>query len=327
MIPLLALEALLLTLLVPIPALAAAPPRVVVSIAPVHSLITGVMQGAAAPELLVKGGASPHGYSLRPSQVRALSRADVIFWTSEETEAFLRRPLAAARAGQHIVKLMDLPGLTLLPARSGGAWEHAHKEHPESMDSHIWLDPLNARVIVQAAAKILAQTDPERTSLYEDNAGRLLRRLKALDEEIRGLTAPLAGKPYLVFHDAYQYLEHRYGLSALGAITTDPERRPGARRLREIRKRLRASGARCIFVEPQFPSSHLEAITGGGQYIIGRLDPLGADIPPGPDMYFILMRRLAGAIAGCLTQAHAGSGITDERPAQTRRTAAAAELF
>jgi len=298
---------------------AAEPPRVVVSIAPVHSLIAGLMKGIATPELLVKGGVSHHGFSLRPSHMRTITQADVIFWLGAEAETFLKRPLASARPEQRIFNLMQSPGLALLDARSGEAWQAEHEEkgpgshdqrhEDEAIDPHIWLDPLNAEAMVKAATAVLIEADPERAAQYQENSDRLLFRLQNLDMELRDAVALAQGKPYLVFHDAYQYFEHRYGLKAAAAISISPERRPGARRLREIQHRLKEIDAHCIFVEPQFPSSFFLFFIGKGEYYTGTLDPLGIDIPPGPDMYFILMRRLSSSLVDCLGQVYTGSKL------------------
>ncbi len=304
-------------LLVPAAGHGAEPPRVLVSMAPIHSLIAGVMKGVGTPELLVKGGTSPHHSHLKPSQLRRLSRADLIFWLGEEAEAFLQRPLENLSGDQQVIKILALPKLLLLPLRQGGLWEHddhdgpddhdhATTRHPEAVDAHIWLDPFNAKVIAQAAADILSQADPAHASQYQENARQLIFRLENLHLEIRAVVATAVRKPHIVFHDAYQYFEHRYGLNAVGSVTLDPDRRPGARRLREIQQKLQATDAHCLFSEPQFPSSHLEMLTGDGRYYSGTLDPIGSRIPPGPDMYFILMRRLVSDFVSCLCQVYAG---------------------
>ncbi len=306
---------------------AAEPPRVVVSMAPIHSLVAGVMKGIGRPELLVKGGSSPHNTRLKPSQMRSLSQADLIFWLGEEAEGFLQRPLESASREQRVVKILALPGLLLLPLRRGGVWEnrhhgtpdddhqHAAAQRPEHIDSHVWLDPFNAKVIAQAVADTLSEIDPARASQYQENAKQLIFRLENLHLEISAVVATAVDKPHIVFHDAYQYFEHRYHLKAAGSITLDPDRKPGARRLREIAQKLQDANAHCIFSEPQFPSSHLKILTGNGQYYSGTLDPIGSSIPPGRDMYFTLMRRLVSDFVSCLCQIYAGDEFEEKRPA------------
>jgi len=315
-------------LILTMPALSSAsePPKVIVSIAPIHSLVTGVMKGIGTPELLIKGGLSPHNTSLRPSQMRSLSQAEVIFWLGEEAESFLEHPLESTSNNQHIIKILSLPKLLLLPLRKGGIWEthdhaipHDHDhEHttlrPENIDSHIWLDPFNAKIIAQAVADILSEIDTERANQYQENAKQLIFRLENLHLEIGDVAVAAINKPYIVFHDAYQYFEQRYHLKAAGSVTLDPDRKPGARRLREIQQKLQDTSTHCIFSEPQFPSSHLKILTGGDQYYSGTLDPIGINIPPGSDMYFILMRRLVSDFVSCLCQIYIGDELTEEEP-------------
>jgi zinc transport system substrate-binding protein len=311
------------------------PPAVVSSIPPVHSLAAAVMAGAGEPTLLLKGGASPHTASLRPSDAAALQGADVVFWMGEDLETFLVKPLTALPEKADIVALASAPGVRLLPVREGGVWdEHHHArgaghgrnahehadEHAEAaadhdhgeddhgedghgegaLDMHIWLDPENAQAMATAMARALAAADPARADVYTANAAALHQRLTALDEDLRRTLAPVAGKPYIVFHDAYQYFEARYGLSPAGAITFSPERAPGAKTLSEIRERIRTSGAVCVFREPQFEPGLVKTVTAGSFARVGVLDPIGADIPPGPDAYPMLLSKMASSLRGCL---------------------------
>ena len=106
--------------------------------------------------------------------------------------------------------------------------------------------------------------------------------------------------PFVVFHDAYQYFEKSYALRAVGSITVSAERRPGAKRVKEIRETIRSLGARCVFSEPQFSSAILDTLLEGTKTRTGTLDPLGAGLPAGPDAYFTLMRSLGSSLAECL---------------------------
>lgn len=285
-------------------------PAVVASVAPVHSLVAAVMAGVGEPTLLVKGAASPHTATLRPSEAAALQRADVVFWIGQGLETFLEKPLAALPSRAKVVALAAAPGVTLLPAREGGAWDthdrgHDHGErigegHRQAIDMHVWLDPENGKAMAAAAAAALAEADPARAATYAANAQALLQRLDDLDRELRGKLAPVADTPYVVFHDAYQYFEARYRLSPTGAITFSPERVPGARTLSEIRDRIKSSGAVCVFREPQFEPGLVKTVVAGSAARVGVLDPIGADIPPGPDAYFTLLTRLASSLVDCL---------------------------
>ena len=286
-----ALPALALGAAVPAPAGAAAP-RVVVSVKPVHSLVAGVMEGVAAPRLLITGGASPHTYSLKPSAARALAQADIVFVVGGALESFLGKALGALVQSGRLVELSALPGL----APAGGS-----RLGRERMDPHIWLDVANARVIVATAARVLEDADAANGPRYTANAERLLARLGRLDAELARTVAPARDRPYVVFHDAYGHFERRYGLAAAAALTVNPARPPGARRLREIRRTMVTAGVRCIFGEPQFRPALIHTLIEGTAVKVGELDSLGAAVPPGPDAYFQIMRDLARAFVGCLS--------------------------
>ena len=268
-------------------------PRAVVSIPPLHSLVAGVMQGLGAPHLLLRGGASPHGGSLRPSDARALRRADIVFWLGPELERFLQKSLAAQAGNARLTALAETPGLRRLslPGAQGEG----------RFDPHLWLDPANARVLVQAIAALLAEVDSGHAAAYRGNAARLDARLVALDAELRARLAPVKEVPYLVFHDAYRYFETRYGLANAGAFTLNPEIAPGARRLTQLRRRIAEAGVACVFAEPQFPPALARAVTGGTPARLAELDPLGAALEPGPEAYFRMMRALANDLIACLS--------------------------
>ncbi len=291
------------------PGSALAVPRVVVTIKPIHSLVAGVMAGVGEPALLIQGAGSPHHYSLRPSDARLLAHADLVIRVGADFETFLNRSLVSLAGKARIFSLDRLPGLTLLPARAGGVWEKdddhdgeaaAAGTNHEEFNLHLWLDPQNARVVAAGLVKELSELDPADAARYRANGAALDRRLVSLDRELAKELAPVAGIPYVVFHDAYPYLERRYHLRAVGSITVNPEREVGARRVAEIRAKIKAIGARCLFSEPQFQSSLVGTLIEGTQTKSGVLDPLGADLPAGPDAYFRIMEDLGHSLRQCL---------------------------
>jgi len=301
------------------PRAALADPTVVASIPPIHSLVAGVMAGIGDAHLLVKGGASPHTYALRPSDATLLSRADVVFWMGDELEAFLVKPLAALGGGADVVALSEAPGLRLLATREGGVWEEDEEEHEHEHeaegghegehgvhDMHVWLDPTNAEAMVDAIVAALGRRDPANAQAYAANGAGLRGRLDGLKGEIEATLAPVAGKPFMVFHDAYQYFEEAFGLKAAGALSVAPQRLPGAKRLGELRERLTSAGVRCVFREPQFAPKLAETLVDGTPARIGVLDPLGAGLKAGPDLYFQLLKSDAEALRTCLEGKPAG---------------------
>jgi zinc transport system substrate-binding protein len=291
-----------------LPALAQAQPRVVASIPPVHSLVAGVMDGAGAPALLVPPTASAHTYALRPSEARLLSEANLVFWIGPVYETFLEKPLAALAGQARTVRLADTPGITLLQARAGGPWEGDGHDHGHSHgakgkaepDGHLFLDPMNAKAMVPAIAEALAAADAANAARYRANAAAIAARLDALDGELRGIFAPVRERPFILFHDAVQYLEKRYGLNAVGSITVSPDRQPGAQRLQRLRRKIDQLGAVCVFAEPQFEPTLMQTVVERTRAKTGVLDYLGVGVAPGPDAYAETMRTMARALAGCL---------------------------
>ncbi len=276
---------------------AAEPVRVVASIKPVHSLASGVMAGIGEPHLIVRGSGSPHTYGLAPSDAEALEKARVVFWVGPTLEAFLARALGNLSRGATVVALAQSPGVKRLPLREGG--RHRHGE----IDSHVWLNTENAIAMVKTIERTLAKADPGNAQRYAANAADVVSRLQALTNDIRLGLRPVAKRPFVVFHDGYQYFEKQFGLSTVGSITLSPETQPGARRIRDIRDKIRALGANCIFAEPQFESRIVRSITDATGIRTGVLDPLGATLADGPQLYFELMRQNAAAIKDCLSPA------------------------
>ena len=281
-------------------------PRVVTSIGPIHSLASGIMAGAGEPKLLLRSGGSPHSSALRPSDIAAIEHADQIIWVGPTMEQFLAKALRTARAESVTLTLTETPGLILHPVREGGLWSHdQHLEHHDgphdgTTDPHIWLNPINAITIAEAIRDQLIQIDPQRADLYNQNSRILTERLRTLDQQLKQQLRPVQSAPYIVFHDAYQTFEAQYGLNPTGAVTIDPERKPGARRLHQIREHILQSKAVCLFSEPQFEPRYIEPLTEGTALRIGVLDPLGSALTPGPGFYFELMQGLADALVDCL---------------------------
>lgn len=289
-----------------------AAPRVVASIGPLHSLVSAVMEGVGTPYLLMERTSSPHDYTMTPADARALSRADVVVWVGEALETALIRPITALAQDAKVLEVLDMAGVEILPGREGGVWE-AHgseeQEHEaqghgaEGIDGHVWLDPRNAIALSRGIAETLREIDPVNADRYRTNAAALADRLLDLEHELAGVLAPVRAKPYVVFHDAYHYFERRFAMNAVGAITIDPARAPGAKRLSEIRAHLRRTGAFCVFAEPQFEPALARTVVEGTKAGIAVLDPLGADIASGPEAYFSLLRRMAGSLRDCLSAA------------------------
>ncbi|WP_413709676.1 zinc ABC transporter substrate-binding protein ZnuA [Rhizobium sp. Rhizsp82] len=306
---------------------AADAPVVVTSIKPVHSLVASIMQGVGTPELIVDGAASPHTYSMKPSNARTLQDAKVVFWVGPGLEAFLQKPLESLGSDASIAELDDAPGLTKLKFREGGAFEphddgdeaeahdhdhaeaaghddhgHDHDHDHGEFDTHLWLDPANAKAMAAEITTTLVAADPANALTYQANAKTLDDKLDALDKELAATVAPVKDKPFIVFHDAYQYFEHRYGIKVAGSITVSPETIPGAERVSEIHKKVAELGATCVFAEPQFEPRLVDVVIEGTKAKSGVLDPEAATLEAGPDLYFTLMRGIAASMKDCLSR-------------------------
>jgi zinc transport system substrate-binding protein len=306
---------------------AAAAPSVATDIAPVHSLVARVMQGVGEPALILPPGASPHNHAMRPSEAAALERADVVFWISDTLTPWFASAAEALAPSATRVELKDLPGVTVLPFREGGAFDaHAHGDEEDHAhdhdhdhghdhdndhgddhahdhgagDDHLWLDPENARVWLSAIAAALSEADPANASAYFENAAAARADLDALSAEIGATLAPVEGRGFVVFHDAYQYFENRFGVTAAGSITIGDASQPSAARIAEIRERVSDIGAACVFAEPQFDPRLVETVIEGTSARAGMLDPIGAEIAPGPELYPMLLRNMAASLADCL---------------------------
>ena len=311
------------------PAPATAGVRVVASIKPVHSLASAVMAGVGEPYLVMRGASSPHDFSLRPSDAVALEEADVVFLVDGHLEATLATSLESLAGNARVVELARAKGLIRRPLREGGAFEEdEHRHHDEEedhghghsrgdedddhgdedldhepFDLHVWLDPVNGWAMARTIAATLAEVDPTNADTYDANAQDLLHRLDDATAEIDALVAPARGKPFIVFHDGYRYFEDRFGLKAVGSAIVSPERPPGVRRIRELREKIHALDVTCVFDEPQFDQRLIATIVEGTPVRSGTLDPLGADVDNGPDLYFTVLGNMAASFRDCLAPA------------------------
>lgn len=296
-----------------------AAPDVVASIKPIHSLVAAVMQGVGEPALIVKGSASPHTYALRPSDAGALENADIVFWTGHGMELFLASALDTLAVDAEVVELAETEGITLLPVREGGAFEahshgdeaghdhdHDHDDHDHDNhdhgagDMHFWLDPENAKLMVTEIADRLSVADPDNAATYAANAETTIAGLDALQAEIAATLTPIQDKPFIVFHDAYQYFEARFGLELAGSVTVTPDVMPGAARIDELKAKVAELGATCVFAEPNFEPTIVRVITEGTEAKAGVLDPEGGALTEGIELYPTLLRGLATSLVDCL---------------------------
>ena len=313
--------------------------KVVTSIKPIHSLVSYVMDGIGKPDIIVDGYNSPHNFSLKPSHAKMIEKANLIIWVGEDLETFLEKPLKTISKDAVIVEIMDLKGVKKFKFREKNIFEghdehkehghdehkehghdehkeHGHDEHKEhghkekkhddhgheehahgEHDPHVWLDPMNAKVILEEIENQLVKLDPDNASKYKANSIKAQSELDNLTKNIKkDLKKDLR---FVVFHDAYQYFESRFGIKVLGALTVNPDVLPGAEQLLEIREVIEHEKVNCLFSEPQFNPAIIKSIAKDTKVKTGVLDPLGATLDKGKGMYIELLTNIYTSFKGC----------------------------
>ena len=302
--------------------------KVVTSIKPIHSLASYLMDGIGKPDLIVGGNASPHGFSMKPSHAKMLQDADIVFWVGEGMENFLKKPLSSIAKKAEKIELMEIKGLNVLKFRERNIFDehnhddHGHDDHAKKeddhakkeddhakneddhedhnhgqYDAHIWLDPINAKLILNEMAEHLIENDSKNTSIYENNLDKALADIDKLIIEV--MTELNKDISFIVFHDGYQYFEKRFNVNVLGAFTVNTDVMPGAEQLSEIREIIEHDNVSCIFSEPQFNPDIINIVAKDMNIKTGVLDPLGATLKSGKNLYFDLIRNMSASFKGC----------------------------
>ena len=296
--------------------------KVVTSIKPIHSLASYLMDGIGKPELIVDGYASPHGFSMKPSHAKMLQNADLIFWVGEDLENFLEKPLKSIAKKAEKIELIEIKGLNVLKFRERNIFDehdhddHGHDDHGKKeehddhddhdgheghahgeFDPHIWLDTMNAKAMLNEMAEHLIENDPTNEAKYKSNLDKALKEIDKLTIEV--MTDLNNSVSSIVFHDAYQYFEKRFNVNILGAFTVNTDVMPGAEQLAEIREIIEHDKVACIFSEPQFNRDIINAVAKDMKIKTGVLDPLGATLDSGKDLYFKLIRNMSASFKGC----------------------------
>jgi len=302
--------------------------KVVTSIKPIHSLASYLMDGVGKPDLIVDGFNSPHGFSMKPSHAKMLQNADLIFWIGEDLESFLEKPLNSIAKKAEKIELIEIKGLNVLKFRERNIFdEHDHDDQAKKEDDHddhddhdkkeddhddhdgheghghgeydphIWLDPINAKVILKEMTEHLIENDLKNASTYKSNLDKALNDIDKLTIDV--MTELNESTSSIVFHDAYQYFEERFNVKILGAFTVNTDVMPGAEQLSEIREIIEHDKVKCIFSEPQFNPDIIKVVAKDMNIKTGVVDPLGATLNPGKDLYFDLIRNMSASFKGC----------------------------
>ena len=283
-------------------------PRVVADIAPIHSLVSMVMDGVGQPQLLVPQNISPHHYSMRPSEAEALQEAQLVVYVSHDMSPWLEPVLETLAASASALDLSKVDNIMQLAYREGpifadhdeeGHDDHAHHDH-DGVDPHMWLDPMNAKLWLHAIASELTRIDPKNADRYDENARSSSRTITLAMAQAEGHLASGKDNGFLVYHDAYQYFEKRFNRVAVGSISLGDASKPSAKRLRELKVLFEEEGVRCVLTEPQYSSKIVDSVFGGFKPTVGVVDPIGIDLELGATLYPELLENIALSIAQCV---------------------------
>nr|WP_290695056.1 zinc ABC transporter substrate-binding protein [Halomonas sp. UBA3074] len=288
-------------------------PKVAVDIPPVHSLVSKVMGELGEPMLFMQQGASPHGYSLRPSEAQALDDAELVVWVSNDLTPWLASPLTSLASDAEHLQLMALEETQVLNYRDRSIdlmgvhddhdghnhHDHDHDHHHDGEDPHGWLDPQNARLWLDAIAGRLSAMDPENAETYHSNATQAKADVLALQMALESQFAEQPAPRFVVFHDAYQYFEQRFDVSSAGAISLGDASDPSPARIEALQQHVRENDIHCVFSEPQFNATMVKNVFGDTPAVMGIIDPLGVELPLGPTLYDQLLRQLADSLEKC----------------------------
>ena len=311
--------------------------KVVTSIKPIHSLVSYIMEGVSSPDLIVDGYNSPHGFSLKPSHAKMLQEADIVIYVGEGIEEFLEKPLKSLAQNAVKFELLKQSGMKKLKFRERNIFEghddhddhghgkkkkddhddhddhdhdkkakkedhddHGHDDHGHGhgeFDPHIWLDPMNAKIIVKKVTNQLSKLDNENSSIYKSNSKKALKEIDKLIKEVKSSINKDA--KVVVFHDAYQYFEKRFNVNIIGALTVNTDVLPGAEQLAEIREVIEHEKVTCVLSEPQFNPDIVKTIANDTKINSGVLDPLGANLNKGKNLYFNLIKNISASLKNC----------------------------
>lgn len=276
---------------------------VVVSVKPLHSLVSMIMEGTGEPELLVSGSVSPHEYQMKPSDMQKLSRAKIVFYVGGGMESFLDNALSTLPPAVRKFSVLGIPDIDyfLYKARRGGAWEADEHEREAGNDPHILLDPSFGVPVLGKITIELSALHPENKEIYKANFHKYVLRIKNEGaEETKKNLSGLKGRRFIAFHDAYQYFEKEYGLKGVGSIVLEPGESPSPKRIREMRDKIKTAGVECVIGEPYMDDKLVSAVTEGTGARVVKLDPEAVAIPPGKELYFTMIKGIAGGFRDCL---------------------------
>jgi len=276
-------------------------PNVVVSIKPIHSIVTALMEGVSSPQLLLESSDSAHTFHLKPSQLNLLSNADLVITIGDGFETGLKKTLGNIKDGSHIIA-SEIDGLHLYHFRNADTNEMDKDEKDKHTDNdlHLWLDIDNMQKTAQYISEQLIKIDPNNSNTYETNLIKIHSRLNKLKSELQQQLEPFRSERYAIYSDTLQYFEKSFHFQKPVIITPYHGARLSIHRTLEARKKMKDLKIKCLLYGPESTSKKVNVLSEGLPIKALRIDILGAKLNAGSDQYFNLMKGLSSQLVKCL---------------------------
>jgi len=287
--------------------------KILVSIKPLQLIVSEISGSAHKIELILNASKSPHTYNLKPSDIRKINDANIVFWIGPSLEFFLKKHLSyydefsvthnnnastKKKQSKTIVTLINNPQLSLRSRSKSNNHNHHHHHHGE-YDPHIWLSPTNAIEIAKHVATVLIHSNPINKQIYKDNLASFIAKVNVTNQINNKKISAITNRGFFVFHDAWGYLADYYGINILDIIMPNPEKPIGAKHLIELKKITSKHSDSCIFREPQFNLPYWNQMIMDLNLKSEILDPMASDIKPYKDSYAFFMQSLIESIVSC----------------------------
>ena len=270
---------------------------VVVSIKPIHSITTMLMDGIAMPKLLLNSSNSAHTFHLKPSQIKMLSNADLVITISDDFEIGLRKALKNINKASHL-SIINLDQLKIHNSR--GEEIYGLNEEHSKFDLHLWLDVNNMQLIAKHISTLLIELDPVNASRYSENFLKLHSELKKLNIELQQQLAPFTSTQYAIFADILQYFEVSLQLSKPVIISPFHGARLSIKRTLEAKKIIKDLNIKCLLYDSEIKAKQVQVLSEGLNIKVYKIDILGNEFAPGQGLYFNLMKKTSSQLSLCL---------------------------
>ena len=276
-------------------------PNIVVSIKPIHSIMSALMEGVSRPKLLLESNDSAHTFHLKPSQLNLLSNADLVITIGDSFETGLKKTLGNIKDGSRVI-VSEINDIRLYDFRNVDINEMNKDEHTDhdEYDLHLWLDIDNMIKTAQYISEKLIEIDPENINTYKTNLNKNHSRLNKLKSELKQQLTPFRSERFAIFSDTLQYFEKSFQLQKPVIVTPYHGARLSIHRTLEARNKMKDLKIKCLLYGPENTSKKVDVLTEDLPIKAVSIDILGAKLNAGSDQYFNLMEGLSSQLVECL---------------------------